>query len=251
MVCRTALVTGAQRGIGFAIAQKLFAHGHNVVLCDLNAKEVLAAAKSLDPTLKRVHAAQCDIRDEQAVSAMVADAHQKFGALEVLVNNAGISPKHNGKRLPIAQMSLGEWRDVLDVNLTGAFICSKAVLAHMKHSGWGRIISISSQAARTASVIAGAHYAASKAGMLSLSRSLAAEVASQGITVNCIAPGRIITPMANEAGEQANTEYLKRIPVNRLGTADDVANAVAFFASEQSSFITGVVLDVNGGALMI
>ena len=251
MASRTALVTGAQRGIGFAIAQNFFDQGHNVVLCDLDAQAVLSAARSLDPTQKRVYAAQCDVRDEGAVTAMVEKVHEKFGGLEILVNNAGISPKHNGKRLTIEKMSLAEWRDVLDVNLTGAFLCSRAVLAHMKHSRWGRIVSISSQAARTASVIAGAHYAASKAGMLSLSRSLAAEVAPHGITVNCIAPGRISTPMANEAGEQANAEYLKRIPVNRLGTPGDVASAVAFFASEQASFVTGVVLDVNGGALMI
>jgi 3-oxoacyl-[acyl-carrier protein] reductase len=148
-------------------------------------------------------------------------------------------------------MSEEEWRKVLDINLTGAFLCSKACLPIMREKGWGRIINIASQAGRTRSDIAGAHYAASKAGMMGLARALAGELGMAGITVNSIAPGRIMTPMAQEAGEAANTAYLARIPVGRLGTPDDVAAAVAFLVSDEAGFISGITLDVNGGAFMI
>ncbi|MCD8505471.1 MAG: SDR family oxidoreductase [Burkholderiaceae bacterium] len=248
---KTALITGARRGIGFEIATKLLGQGFAVVICDTDAEGVGKAVQSLDKSGQRVMGQCCDVRDEASVASLIQAVEVKFGGIDVLVNNAGISPKHNGKRAPVAQTDVSEWREVLDINLTGAFICSKLVLPHMKSARWGRIVNISSQAARTASMIAGAHYAASKAGMLAMARTLAAEVGPDGITVNCVAPGRIMTPMADEAGEQANAEYLKRIPVNRLGVPADVANVVAFLVSEEASFLTGTVIDINGGSLMI
>lgn len=248
---KTVLITGARRGIGLEIAQLFFKRGYRVVICDTDEAQTIAAASSLDLSLTRVLGLSCDVRDEAAVSKMIATVDEQMGGVDILVNNAGISPKHNGKRAALAETELSEWRDVIDVNLTGAFICSKAVLPTMKEKKWGRIINISSQAARTASTIAGAHYAASKAGMLAMARTLATEVGAMGITVNCVAPGRIMTPMADEAGEQANAQYLTRIPVNRLGVPADVAHVVAFLASEEASFLTGTVIDINGGSLMI
>jgi 3-oxoacyl-[acyl-carrier protein] reductase len=222
-----------------------------VVLFDLDEKETRAAAQSLDPSGETAIAATGDVSSNADVQEMVQAIGKRYGRIDILVNNAGISPKHNGRKAAVEDMSEEEWRKVLDVNLTGAFLCSKACLGVMRNNGWGRIVNIASQAGRTKSEIAGAHYAASKAGMMGLARTLAAEVGMAGITVNSIAPGRIMTPMAQEVGEDANNAYLARIPVGRLGTPEDIAAAVAFLASEEAGFISGITLDVNGGAFMI
>lgn len=247
---RTALITGGRRGIGYAIASRLYAEGANIVLVDIDAAEIVGAAQRLDCTGQRVLPVAADVSHKDQVLAAVSAAKERFGSVDILVNNAGISPKHNGVRASIRDVSEDEWRRVIDINLTGAFFFSQACLEDMIAKKWGRIINISSQAARTSSTIAGSHYAASKAGMIAFARALASEVGLHGITVNCIAPGRIATPMALEAGAQANAEYLKKIPVKRLGVPQDVANTVAFLASQEASFITGATIDVNGGTFM-
>jgi 3-oxoacyl-[acyl-carrier protein] reductase len=248
---RVAVVTGARRGIGFAIARRLHENGANVVLFDLNEEETRAAAHSLDPSGKSVMACIGDVSQTADVQAMAKVAKDTFGGIDILVNNAGISPKHDGKKAAVEEMMEDEWRKVLDVNLTGAFLCSRACLPAMRETGWGRIVNIASQAGRTRSEIAGAHYAASKAGMMGLARALASEVGMAGVTVNSIAPGRIVTPMSSGAPEEINKAVMARIPVGRLGTPEDVAAAVAFLASDDAGFISGATLDVNGGFFMI
>lgn len=248
---RVVVVTGAGRGIGWGIARRFLQEGARVVLADTQAETLADAVRSLGPLANAARPEVCDVSRADDVARLVASTVEHFGGVSILVNNAGISPKHQGVKAVVEAMDEAEWRKVLDVNLTGAFLCSRACLPHMKAKRWGRIVNIASQAGRTRTDIAGAHYAASKAGMMGLARTLAVEAGKDGITCNSIAPGRIETPMAAEAGAAVNAAYLTRIPVGRLGTPDDVAAAVAFLASDEAGFISGVTLDVNGGAFMI
>lgn len=229
---RIALVTGAAQGIGAAIAERLARDGMQVVLADV---------------LDRVEDTAAGLAAEGlACTAVRVD----LGRIDVVVNNAGISPKHDGKRAPIDETSLEEWQAVIDINLTACFLIVKAALPSMKANRWGRIVNMASQAGRTRSQVAGSHYSASKAGLIGFTRTLAGEVGPFGITANCIAPGRIDTPMASEAGSEVNARYVGTIPVGRIGTPDDIGAAVAYLASEEAGFVTGVCLDVNGGHFM-
>lgn len=243
---RAALVTGAARGIGADIAQRLTDEGCRVILLDV-LPEVARTAELIG---SGASSAVLDLSDLAVIEPFMTELLAREGPVDILVNNAGISPKHDGKRAPVSETALSEWQSVMDVNLNAAFLMCKAVLPAMQARGWGRIINMSSQAARTRSTVAGSHYAASKAGLIAFSRTLAGEVGHDGITVNCIAPGRIDTPMAATAGADVNTAYVKTIPVGRIGTPEDVAQAVAYFAAEATGFVTGTVMDVNGGHFM-
>lgn len=245
------VVTGGARGIGLSIARRFLREGARVLICDTHESALQEAMQELGAASDAVRTVVCNVANADEVGRMVDTAAQHFGGVSVLVNNAGISPKHEGVRAAIDRVSEAEWRGVLDVNLTGAFLCARAVLPLMKARSFGRIVNVASLAGRTRSDVAGAHYASSKAGMMSLARSLAAEAGGHGITANSVAPGRIETAMALEAGAAVNDEYLSRIPVGRLGTPEDVASAVAFLASAEAGFISGVTLDVNGGSFMI
>jgi 3-oxoacyl-[acyl-carrier protein] reductase len=246
---KVALVTGAARGIGKAIAARLAREGHKTVMLDLN-PEIEQAARSLQDAGYPVRPLCLDITDEAAVRALPDRLGDWWPQLAILVNNAGISPKHEGKKREVADMSLDEWRRVLEVNLTGTFLITKTCLPVLKSRGWGRIIMITSQAARTRTPVPGAHYAATKSGMTGFARVLAAEVASFGVTVNCVAPGRIESNMTAAVGSDVNAKHAASIPAGRLGRAEEVAAAVAFLASQDAGYSTGAIIDVNGGSFM-
>jgi 3-oxoacyl-[acyl-carrier protein] reductase len=247
---RLALVTGAARGIGAGIAAKLAALGHPVVLADV-IPEVEATAAGLRERGHRVRAIRLDVADEAAVAALPIALGEDWHRLGIVVNNAGISPKGpDGRARKIRDMPAEEWQRVLAVNLTGAFLVSQACLPPLRARRWGRIIMITSQAARAKSQIAGAHYAAAKTGLMGFARSLAVECGPDGITVNSIAPGRIDTPMARGTTDAANAAFLTQIPAGRLGTPEDVAEVAGFLASDAAGYLTGATIDVGGGSYM-
>ena len=242
---RVALVTGAARGIGAACAAMLAAKGHPVVLADV-IPEVAATAAAL-PNARAIH---LDVADPAAVAALPQALGDWWERLGVVVNNAGISPKRDGRPIPIRDMPLEEWSRVLAVNLTGAFLVSQACIPPMRARRWGRVIMMTSQAARAKSQIAGSHYAASKTGLMGFARSLAVELGPDGITVNSVAPGRIDTPMAQGAAAGVNDAFIAQVPLRRVGTPEDVAEVVAFLASDAAGYLSGATLDVGGGSFM-
>jgi 3-oxoacyl-[acyl-carrier protein] reductase len=245
---RVALVTGAARGIGAAVAASLAANGHPVVLADV-LDEVERTAAALRGTGREARAIRLDVSDEAAADLprLLGDWWDRLG---VLVNNAGISPKAEGRVRRVREMPAEEWRRVLEVNLTGAFLVSRACIPPMTARRWGRIIMIASQAARAKSRIAGAHYAASKSGLLGLARSLAVEFGPEGVTVNSVAPGRIDTPMARGGAAETNQAFLADVPLGRSGAPEEVAAVVAFLASDAASYLNGATIDVGGGSFM-
>lgn len=246
---RVAVVTGAARGLGLAIARELGARGHPVALLDAD-PGVEAAAATLSRAGIAARALRVDITDEQAVEAVPALLGDWAERVAILVNNAGISPKHEGRKRPVAAMPTDEWQRVLAVNLTGAFLVTRTFLPAICARGWGRIVMITSQAARTRTPVPGAHYAATKAGLTAFARVLAAEVAPQGVTVNCVAPGRIATEMTSAVGGELNASIANTIPAARMGRPEEVAAAVGFLASESASYLMGATIDVNGGGFM-
>jgi 3-oxoacyl-[acyl-carrier protein] reductase len=221
-----------------------------VVLADV-IDEVEATAAALRAEGHEARAIRLDVADEQAVAALPIALGADWQRLGIVVNNAGISPKAaDGRARRIRDMPAEEWRRVLAVNLTGAFLVSQACLPPLRARRWGRIIMLTSQAARAKSQIAGAHYAAAKTGLMGFARSLAVECGPDGITVNSIAPGRIDTPMARGTTDEANAAFLAQVPMGRVGTPLDVAEVAAFLASDAASYLTGATIDVGGGSFM-
>ncbi len=246
---RVALVTGGARGIGLAIATALRDAGLRIALVDASEKVFESACHLGDAALAM--AARADVSQEADCRRVVRDVLAWGGRLDVLVNNAGITIKRGKDRFPTMETSLQDWQRTLDVNLTGTFLMARECLPAMRERGWGRVVNVSSQAGRANSRFSGSAYAASKAGIIGFSRILAGEVGGFGITVNCVAPGRIRSDMNAISGEEGNQWYLTQIPVGRIGEGSDVAAAVAYLASDAASFVTGTVIDVNGGAWMV
>ena len=241
---RVAIVTGASGGIGKAICRVLARNGADVVAHYLRDQAgVETAGAAVKEAGRQVEIVKADVAVATEARALVVQAVERFGRLDILVNNAGVAP-----RSWALEMSDDEWDKVLDTNLKGTFICSQAAARVMKQMAGGRIVNISSLAIR--GVIRGAHYSASKAGMLGLTRSLALEWAPE-VLVNCVAPGVVDTPQPRTGmSEDEITERVNRLPLPRIGRPEDVAQAVLFFVSDSSSWITGQTLHVNGGDVM-
>lgn len=239
---KTALVTGASGGIGGAIAKALHGQGATVGISGtrLEALEALAAEIGGDVPLL-----PCNLSDSDAVEALPKQAEEALGSVDILVNNAGITADNLGLR-----MSNEQWSSVLDVDLTAAFKLSRGALRGMMKRRWGRIIAITSVVGAIGNP-GQANYAAAKAGMIGMSKALAHEVATRGITVNAVAPGFIETPMTGVLDESQHESLFGRIPAQRLGTPEEVAACVAFLASQEASYVTGATLHVNGGLAML
>jgi 3-oxoacyl-[acyl-carrier protein] reductase len=246
---RLAVVTGAADGIGLGVARHLATAGYFVVAVDRSAA-VVNIAKALAAEGLRVIGEVLDVTDELGIKQFVSEADARFGRLDILVNNAGIHPKIEGARNSFLTMTTPQWNEVLNVNLTSMFVLSREVAPLMRRRRWGRIVNMSSRAGRTLVETAGIHYAASKAGIIGMTRVMAAEVAAEGITVNCVAPGRIETPMTAQGSDEQRARLVGNIPVGRIGVPDEIGHVVAFLVSEQSAYLTGAVIDVNGGTYM-
>ena len=239
------MITGAARGLGEAIARKLHEAGCRLALCDLNGEAVGTLAGSLDPSRGRAIGLKLDVTSEADVQAAVDAAVARFGRIDVLVNCAGIL-KHSS----IEQMSLEAFESVLKVNLTGTFLCCRAVVPVMKKQGKGKIVNMASLGGRTGRPGVGVNYAASKAGVIALTQTLAREAGPAGIYVNAVAPGPILTELTKQVGPEVFAKWNVGRAVSKDGLPEDVADAVLFQASDQSDWITGVTLDVNGGILI-
>ena len=240
-----AIVTGAGRGIGEAIARELAGAGATVAVTDIDSQSALATATAVEAEGGRALPLTADVADAQNVRAMVARVIRSLSGVHILVNNAGICPL-----TPIEEISELEWDRVMDVNLKGAFLCAQAVLPTMRQQQYGRIISIASVAGKTGAMVAGAHYAASKGGLSAFSMCLARQYARYGITANVIAPGPVDTDLTREWSDEERLRATQAIPLKRMAGPHDVAAAALFLASEEAGFITGEILDVNGGLLM-
>jgi 3-oxoacyl-[acyl-carrier protein] reductase len=241
---RVAIVTGASRGIGRSIAQSLAAAGAKIVAVATTKEGCQSLVDELTGQGVEAIAVQCNVAETADVEKLVETAVAKFGRIDILVNNAGIT--RDGL---LMRMKDEDWDTVMSINLKGAFLCTRSVFKVMSKQRSGRVINITSIVGQMGN-LGQANYCASKAGMIGLTKSNAREMAKRNITVNAVAPGFIVTDMTEAMSEKAKLELSSQIPMDRLGSGDDIANAVLFLASDNSSYITGQVLAVNGGMYM-
>lgn len=239
---KCALITGATGGIGRVITKKLHDAGATVIITDMRQESLDAFAAELK---ERVFAFACNLGDSADIESLVSKAEKAAGAIDILVNNAGLT-----KDGLFLRMKDEDWNLVLNVNLTAGFRLARAAIRGMMKRRYGRIVSMASVVGVTGNP-GQANYSASKAGLIGMTKCLAAEVASRGITANCVAPGFIKTAMTDVLPEEEKEKLARRIPMGRLGLPDDVANAVVFLASDEASYITGQTIHVNGGMAMI
>ncbi|MCM3171853.1 MULTISPECIES: SDR family NAD(P)-dependent oxidoreductase [unclassified Paenibacillus] len=245
---RVAIVTGSgsKRGIGRTIALTLAKQGAKLVIADINQEGIQETVDAIRAEGGEAIGVELNVTSQESNQAMVEKVLQAYGRIDILVNNAGISQKAT-----VAEMTLEDVTRVFNVNMFGLFLCTQAVLEPMKKQNYGRIISLSSVSAkRGGGVFGGAHYSASKAAVLGFSKNLAREVATDGITVNCIAPGLVNTDIWKSLDQQTADGVIAGIPMGRPGETEEIASAIAFLASSEASYITGEEIDINGGSHM-
>ena len=247
---RVAIVTGGCQGIGRGITLRLAQDGMTVVAWDL--EDVVREHKDLEDVAVAgsIHLMAVDVGSAEQVAEGVERVAAEHGSVDVLVNNAAISPKADGARVPPHETGLDEWERVVRVNLTGPFLACRAVIPHMQRRGWGRIVNMSSKAGRSGAMLAGLPYGVTKTGINGLTRTLAPAVAPMGITINSIAPGRIRTPMAAGVSDEVNARMIAATPVGRFGEPEDIAALVSYLCRDEAGFLTGDTIDINGGAYM-
>ncbi len=242
---RVAIITGGGRGIGKAIALAFVREGARLAVVDVDKGVLEAARNEIKKNKEEVIAIPCDITKSVEVKAMVNQVQKAFGRIDILVNNAGII-----RRGSIETVTEEDWDQVIDVNLKGTFNCSKAIVEIMKQQRYGKIVNVSSIAGKMGDITSAPGYGPSKAGVDALTKTLARQLAPYGINVNAVSPHAIETEMSAQWSEERRREIIASIPLDRLGKPEDVAEAVLFLVSDEASFITGEILDVNGGALM-
>ena len=238
---KVAVITGGARGIGFAIAQKFAGEGSNIAICDVNEESLDKASQKLQQSGSQVITGKVDVTKFDEVQTFIQKILDKFGRIDILINNAGIT-----RDSLVVRMGEADWDAVLDVNLKGAFNCTKAVAKPMMKQRGGRIINIASIIGITGNA-GQANYAASKGGIIAFTKSVAKELASRNINVNAIAPGFIETDMTLKLSEEIKNSILKLIPLGKLGQTGDVADSALFLVSDNSAYITGQVIQVDGG----
>ncbi|HVT59553.1 MAG TPA: SDR family NAD(P)-dependent oxidoreductase [Thermoanaerobaculia bacterium] len=249
---RVALLTGAARGLGRAAALRLLAGGAAVAVNVRRPEQAQAVLEEMTAVAgsgaaERLLVVAGDVSIASDVRAIVERTLERFGRLDILVNNAAVALTTR-----FEQIAEAEWRRVMDVNVTGAFLCTRAVVGPMKAHGYGRIVNVSSTAGKNVSTLGGAHYTASKAALLGLTRATASELGRYGITVNAICPGLIDTELTRESSTpEQRAAYAQTFPIPRLGTPLEVADLICFLASDEAGYITGAALDINGGGLMV
>ncbi|MBS3905704.1 MAG: SDR family oxidoreductase [Syntrophaceae bacterium] len=242
---RVSIVTGGARGIGKAIALTLVREGVKVAIVDFDQQGAIALRDEIEKIGGEAIAIPCDVSKNGEVQIMVDQVKKAFGRIDILVNNAGII-----RRGTIETVTEEDWDRVIEVNLKGTFLCSKAVVEAMKRQGYGKIVNLSSIAGKMGDITSAPGYGPSKAGIDALTKTLARQLAPYGINVNAVSPHAIETEMSAQWSEERRKEIIASIPLGRLGKPEDVAEAVLFLSSDEASFITGEILDVNGGALM-
>ena len=243
---RVAIVTGSSRGIGRAIAELLAARGADVAIADVRLEAAQATAEEIAAqTGQKVIAVEVNVADFEAAQAMVATVTKELGKVDILINNAGITRDDL-----LMRMKESDWDDVININLKGTWNCAKAVVRGMMKNRYGRIVNVSSVSGQ-AGQAGQTNYSASKAGVIGFTKAMAREVASRGITVNAVAPGFIPTALTVDLPEELKTQILSATPMARMGTPAEVATAVAFLASDDASYITGQILGVDGGMVMM
>jgi len=242
---KVALITGAAHGIGEEIAKTFAAEGASVALCDLDEDGVRKTLEQITANGGNGFAMKVDVADADEVKALFGEVIERYGTLDILINNAGMC-----RNVPIEDIEPDEWDRYVKVNLKSVFLCSREAIRIMREKRYGRIISMGSAAGKLGGVVAGAHYSAAKAGVMCFTKSLALQNAFYGINANAIAPGPVATAMTEAWGDELNRAFREKIPLKKYGTPRDVAQVALFLASDRAQYLTGEIIDVNGGLLM-